>query len=245
MNIKKICLISLFSCFFMWGQAIQKPDTIATKHGKVIIHFIGHGSLYLDYKGKIIHIDPFSKVGDYTTLPKADLILVTHNHYDHFDVDAISKITKDITSMIFTEACEKEGKYKGKAEVLKNGDKKEIMGITIEAVPAYNIVNKRPDENPFHPVGEGNGYVLNIDGKRIYIAGDTENIPEMAALKDIDIAFLPVNMPYTMTPEMAADAALKFNPKILYPYHFGETDLTKLGELLANSNIEIRIRDMK
>lgn len=245
MNIRKICLLSLFSCFLMLSFAAQKPDTIATKRGKLIIHFVGHGSLYLDYKGQIIHIDPFSKVGDYASLPKADLILITHSHYDHFDADASAKVTKESTKVIFTEGCEKEGKIKCQTLTMKNGDKKEFNNIAIEAVPAYNIANKRPDGNPFHPKGEGNGYVLTIDDKRIYIAGDTENIPEMADLKDIDVAFLPMNLPYTMTPEMVADAAMKFSPRILYPYHFGDTDVTKLSELLANTKIEIRIREMK
>ncbi len=245
MNARKICFISLFSCFFALSYAVQKPDTIATRHGNLIINFVGHGSLFLNYKDQIIHIDPFSKLLDYGTLPKADLILITHSHYDHFDMDAIGKITKASTQMVFTEECEKAGKYNSKREIMKNGDKKEVSGISIEAVPAYNILNKRPDGNPFHPKGEGNGYILTIDGKRIYIAGDTENIPEMADLKNIDIAFLPMNLPYTMTPEMVADAVLKFNPKILYPYHFGDTDVTKLSELLANSKIEVRIREMK
>lgn len=245
MNARKICFTSLLSCFFMLSYAAQKPDTIATKHGKLIIQFLGHGSLYLEFKGQIIQIDPFSKVADYATLPKADLILITHNHYDHFDAEASGKITKESTQVAFTEGCEKEGKIKGKTLTMKNGDKKEFKDVTIEAIPAYNIANKRPDGNPFHPKGEGNGYVLTIDGKRIYIAGDTENIPEMADLKDIDIAFLPMNLPYTMTPEMVADAVQKFNPKILYPYHFGDTDITKLTELLVNSKTEVRIRDMK
>lgn len=245
MNVRKICFTSLLSCFFMLSFAAQKPDTIATKHGKLIIHFVGHGSLYLEYKGQFIHIDPFSKVGDYATFPKADLILITHSHYDHLDAEASAKITKESTQIVFTEGCEKEGKIKGKTMTMKNGDKKDFNEISVEAVPAYNIANKRPDGNPFHPKGEGNGYVITIDGKRVYIAGDTENIPEMASLKDIDIAFLPMNLPYTMTPEMVADAVSKFNPKILYPYHFGDTDISKLTELLANSKVEVRIKDMK
>jgi L-ascorbate metabolism protein UlaG (beta-lactamase superfamily) len=229
----------------MLGHAVQKPDTIATRHGNIIIHFLGHGSLCLEFKDQFFYIDPFSKVADYTSLPKADLILVTHSHYDHFDMEAIDKIKAGKTLMIFTEGCQQTGKYNGPAETMKNGDKKEISGIEIEAVPAYNIINKRPDGNPFHPKGEGNGYIFTINNMRIYIAGDTENIPEMEGLKDIDIAFLPMNLPYTMTPEMVTDAALKFKPKILYPYHYGDTDVTKLTELLADSKIEIRIRDMK
>jgi L-ascorbate metabolism protein UlaG (beta-lactamase superfamily) len=160
-------------------------------------------------------------------------------------MEAIDKIKQEKTLMVFTEACQQTDKYKGPAGIMKNGDKKELLGIEIEAVPAYNINNKRPDGNPFHPKGEGNGYILTFDHTRIYIAGDTENIPEMENIKNIDIAFLPMNLPYTMTPEMVADAALKFKPKILYPYHYGNTEVTKLNEILAGSKIELRIRDMK
>ena len=126
------------------------------------------------------------------------------------------------------------------------GEADTVDSIRIEAVPAYNIVNRRPDGTPFHPRGTGNGYVLTFGDTRVYVAGDTENIPEMKALKNIDIAFLPVNLPYTMSPEMAADAARAFRPKILYPYHYGETDLSKLKDALGSErDIEIRIRDMK
>ncbi len=130
---------------------------------------------------------------------------------------------------------------------MKNNDSKTIQGIEVEAVPAYNVVHKRDNGEPFHSKGNGNGYVLTLGDKRIYIAGDTENIPEMKDLKNIDIAFLPMNLPYTMTLEMAA-AAKMFDPKILYPYHFGETDTGKLVELLKDmpgTDIEVRIRKMK
>ncbi|HPY51295.1 MAG TPA: MBL fold metallo-hydrolase, partial [Sedimentisphaerales bacterium] len=121
-----------------------------------------------------------------------------------------------------------------------------VDGLKIEAVPAYNIVHKRPDGDPFHPKGNGNGYVVTFGKQRVYIAGDTENIPEMKDLKQIDIAFLPMNLPYTMTPEMVADAARVFAPKILYPYHYGQTDPNELVKLLADDkNIEVRIRKMR
>lgn len=128
---------------------------------------------------------------------------------------------------------------------MNNGDVKSVQGLTIEAVPAYNIVHMRSEGNPFHPKGNGNGYVITFGDKKVYVAGDTENIPEMKQLKGIDIAFLPMNLPYTMTPEMAADAARGFQPKILYPYHFGETDVAKLQALLKDEKgIEIKLRKM-
>jgi L-ascorbate metabolism protein UlaG (beta-lactamase superfamily) len=129
---------------------------------------------------------------------------------------------------------------------MNNGDVKTVEGLKIEAVPAYNIVHKRDTGQPFHPKGIGNGYIITFGGKRVYVAGDTENTPEMKSLKNIDIAFLPMNIPYTMTPEMVADAAKAFKPKILYPYHFGETDTSKLVSLLKETpEIEVRIRKMK
>jgi L-ascorbate metabolism protein UlaG (beta-lactamase superfamily) len=129
---------------------------------------------------------------------------------------------------------------------MENGDTTQVSGIGIEAVPAYNVVGKRPDGRPFHPKGSGNGYIMTFGGTRVYVAGDTENTPEMKQLRRIDIAFLPMNLPYTMTPEMVADAALTFRPKILYPYHFGETDTARLVELLKGTPaVEVRIRKMK
>jgi len=127
-----------------------------------------------------------------------------------------------------------------------NGDLKTVEGLKIEAVPAYNLVHKRETGQPFHPKGSGNGYIITFGDKRVYIAGDTENISEMKGLKNIDIAFLPMNLPYTMTPEMVADAAKAFKPKILYPYHFGETDTSRVVSLLKGTpEVEVRIRRMK
>jgi L-ascorbate metabolism protein UlaG (beta-lactamase superfamily) len=130
--------------------------------------------------------------------------------------------------------------------VMKNGDVKTVAGLKIEAVPAYNIVHKRSGGQPFHPKGRGNGYVITFGKTRVYIAGDTENTPEMKQLKKIDIAFLPMNLPYTMTPEMVADAALALKPKVLYPYHYGRTDPQELVKLLKDAKeIEVRVRKLQ
>jgi len=130
--------------------------------------------------------------------------------------------------------------------VMKNGDTKSVDGLTVEAVPAYNIVSKRENGQPYHPKGSGNGYIITFGDKRVYIAGDTENIPEMKGFKNIDIAFLPMNLPYTMTPERVADAANMIRPKVLYPYHTGETDIAKLAALMKDQKgIEVRIRRMQ
>ena len=222
------------------SQINFETDVIETPKGKLTLHFIGHGTLMLDFNGTIIHIDPWSKLADYTKLPKADFILVTHHHGDHLDSAAIASITKKNSQLIVSKPVFESLKS---GIVLNNGDIKTLAGITIEATPAYNST---PGRDKFHPKGRDNGYVITMANKRVYIAGDTENIPEMAALKNIDIAFLPMNQPYTMLPEQVVASVEMFNPKILYPYHYGETDLTKLTELMAKyPNTEVRIRKME
>ncbi|MBI5558114.1 MAG: MBL fold metallo-hydrolase [Deltaproteobacteria bacterium] len=244
---KKIhILIMFFILMFPFSAPAQQQfatDVIPTPAGDARITFLGHGTLMLAFAGKIIHIDPFSKVADYATLPRADIILLTHDHYDHLDPQALKLVRTTKSVVILTEASAKQ--LQG-GIVMHNGEEKTVQGVKIEAVPAYNLVHRRDDGQPFHPKGDGNGYVLTLGGKRIYIAGDTENIPEMKALRDIDVAFLPMNLPYTMTPEMAAEAAKSFQPKILYPYHFGETDPMKLEDLLKDAKgIELRIRNLQ
>lgn len=222
--------------------ALEK-DTIPTSAGTLEVTFVGHGSLYFGFGGKVIHVDPFGKLADYTKLPKADLVLVTHAHGDHLDATALAAIRKPDTRILVAKAC--AGKVDG-ATVLENGETQTLAGVTVEAVPAYNLVHTRPDGTPFHPKGEGNGYVVTFGGTRVYVAGDTENVPEMKAMKAIDVAFLPMNLPYTMTPEMVSDAVRAFGPRILYPYHFGETDTSRLVALLADvKGTEVRIRKMK
>jgi L-ascorbate metabolism protein UlaG (beta-lactamase superfamily) len=219
-----------------------ETDVFPTSAGDLSVTFLGHASLLLTFNGKNIFIDPFGQVADYTNLPKADLILCTHEHGDHLDLKALAAIRTPATRLVLNPA--------GAAQVdgaiaMRNGDKKTVGGLQIEAVPAYNILHKREDGNLYHPKENGNGYILTFGDKRLYLAGDTENIPEMKNLQAIDIAFLPMNLPYTMTPEMVAEAARMFMPGILYPYHFGNTDTSKLVELLkADKGIEIRIRNM-
>jgi L-ascorbate metabolism protein UlaG (beta-lactamase superfamily) len=224
------------------GPTLEK-DTIPTSGGDLEVTFVGHGSLIFGFDGKVIHVDPFGKLADYGTLPKADLVLITHAHGDHLDAAALAAVRMPETSILVAPAC--EGKVEG-AKLLRNGETATVDGITVEAVPAYNLVHKRPDGSPFHPKGEGNGYVVTFGKTRVYVAGDTENVPEMKALAAIDVAFLPMNLPYTMTPEMVADAVRGFGPRILYPYHFGDTDTSRLLGLLADlKGTEVRIRKMK
>lgn len=224
-------------------QVYIAPDVYrATDTDSLSITVVGHGSLMFEYEGKIIHVDPFSKVADYTKLPKADLILLTHEHYDHLDPDAIAAIKKDSTQFIVSKVC---NKILGYGSVIQNGEKTSFADVTIEAVPAYNIVNKNPDGGFYHPKGRGNGYILTFGDLRVYVAGDTENIPEMDRLKDtIDIAFMPKNLPYTMTDEMFADAAHKVAPKYLYPYHMNEFNKEKIASLINDDKIKIIVKPM-
>lgn len=219
-----------------------ETDILDTSEGPLKIIFIGHGSLMMSFAGNIIHIDPYSELADYSKMPRADLIIMTHEHHDHLDPVALEAVRTENTKVVLTAIC---AESVGGGIVMQNGDVQTIDGLKIEAVPAYNLVHMRSEGVPFHPKGAGNGYVISFGDKRVYVAGDTENIPEMNDLKNIDCAFLPMNLPYTMTPEMAADAARVFKPKILYPYHFGDTDTSELVALMKDTpEIEVRIRKM-
>lgn len=243
MRILMVMLMVFNSAMLLAQPQTFEVDTFQTAAGKLSITFIGHGTLMLAWRDKIIHVDPVGREADYSQLPRADLMLVTHEHGDHLDPNVLQQISQPTTKIILTAKCFQKF---GQGLVMKNGDTKKIHGIKIAAVPAYNLEHRRKDGTPFHPRGEGNGYIIEYGGKRIYIAGDTENVPEMKQLRHIDIAFLPMNLPYTMTPEMVADAARAFRPKILYPYHCGETDPQRLVELLRDmKDIEIRIRQMQ
>jgi len=221
-------------------RPVFTEDSIPTKSGDLWITFLGHASLMFTWEGLVVHIDPVSAEADYALLPKADIILVTHDHFDHLDPGAISQLRRPSTEFI--------GNPGSKAKihnltVLKNGEKTSIQGVGIEAVPAYNITGMRAEGVPFHPRDVGNGYVLTFADVRVYVAGDTENTPEMKALTHIDAAFMPMMRPYTMSPEMIADAARAMRPKILYPYHTKDTDADKLRALLKDlPEIDVRFR---
>ncbi len=244
MQHKTLILLVLLAVFTTLATAADfQADTIKTSGGNLVVTSIGHGTLMFTFNDQIIHIDPVSMYADYSLLPKADIILITHEHGDHLDSKAIEKISQDNTKLVVTAQV---AESLGEGIVMQNGDKQTVNGITIKAVPAYNIVAKRDNGQPFHPKGIGNGYVLSFGDKKVYVAGDTENIPEMAELEDIYCAFLPMNLPYTMSPEMVAAAARIIKPAILYPYHFGSTDTNELLELLKDEKqIEIRIRKLQ
>ena len=215
-------------------------DTFTTKNGKTVkFRALVHSSIRIEYDGKEIMVDPVTKLGDkiidYKSMPKADYIFVTHEHFDHLDTAAIKALTGDNTQLITNHRC---AETLGYGHIMGNGDMLQLADdITVEAVPAYNTTK---DHQQFHPKGRDNGFILTLDGLRVYIAGDTEDIPEMADIKNIDIAFLPCNQPYTMTPEQLVRAAKIINPKVLFPYHYGDTDISCIPAQL--SGIDVRIR---
>ena len=216
-------------------------DVFKTKSGKTLkFYALVHASMRIEYDGREIEIDPVTKLGnktiDYTAMPKADYIFVTHEHGDHFDKEALKQLTGEKTQLITNKRC---AEMLGYGEIMVNGQSSTFNDITVEAVPAYNISEGRTQ---FHPKGRDNGYILTIDGLRIYIAGDTEDIPEMQDIKDIDIAFLPCNQPYTMTTEQLVKAAKTVKPKVLFPYHYGQTDVKGIPAQLKDYGIDVRIR---
>lgn len=217
-------------------------DVFNTKSGKAVkFHALVHATIRIEYDGKEIEIDPVTKLGnkviDYAAMPKADYLFVTHEHGDHFNQEAIKILSDEKTRFITNKRC---AEMYGSGDVMANGDLIQIAeDFTVEAVPAYNMSEGRTQ---FHPKGRDNGYILTIDGLRIYIAGDTEDIPEMSAIKDIDIAFLPCNQPYTMTTEQLVRAARIVKPKVVFPYHYGQTDVSGVPSQLQGDGIEVRIR---
>lgn len=221
-----------------------EQDIIPAPDGKEVkITFLQHASLLLEYNGLHIYSDPVSNFDDctidYTKLPQADLILVSHDHYDHLDLAAIDDILSPDTKIVCNPTSAEKIEN---ATVMKNGDTLKILSnIDIEAVAAYNITEGHLQ---FHPRHRDNGYILTQGGLRIYIAGDTEDTPDAYSIKNIDVAFLPVNQPYTMTLEQASKLARGIAPAILYPYHYTDTDIAQLPKLLSNTNIDVRLRQM-
>ena len=241
-------VVNLKGGILAWSKA-EKPvttdtyevDVFKTKSGKTLkFYALVHASIRIEYDGREIEIDPVTKLGnktiDYTAMPKADYIFVTHEHGDHFDKEALKQLTGEKTQLITNKRC---AEMLGYGEIMVNGQSSTFNDITVEAVPAYNISEGRTQ---FHPKGRDNGYILTIDGLRIYIAGDTEDIPEMQDIKDIDIAFLPCNQPYTMTTEQLVKAAKTVKPKVLFPYHYGQTDVKGIPAQLKDYGIDVRIR---
>ena len=246
------CLVAVLGLTTACAQKSYEVDEFKTKSGKTVkFHALMHACIRIEMDGKEIQIDPVAKLGDrtvdYAAMPKADYIFVTHEHGDHYDAKSIKQLTGEKTQLVMNKRCADmygAGKVMvrsalGTLRSAKNGDKLQLADISVEAVPAYNYTE---GHTQFHPKGRDNGYILTIDGLRIYIAGDTEDIPEMSKIKDIDIAFLPCNQPYTMTPDQFIRAAKVIKPKVLFPYHYGQTDLSGVPAALKGTGIDVRIR---
>ncbi len=221
------------------AQPRRPVEEFQTSAGTLTITPIRHASMMIQAGGQVIHVDPWSQ-GNYDGLPKAGLILITDIHGDHLDPKAIALVKKEDTRILAPKAV---AATVTEATVISNGETQKIGPWTIEAVPMYNLKRGPSEGKLFHDKGRGNGYVLTYGGKRIYIAGDTENIPEMRALKNIDVAFIPMNLPYTMPPEEAAAAVRAFSPKVVYPYHYRGSDTTVFKNALKDTNIDVRLRD--
>ncbi len=251
-------VVELSNGFNGWtgaGKSVTKDavDMFLTDNGTIVrTYCIKHGTVRIQIGNKWIYVDPVTKaaqpVTDYSNMPKADIILITHEHGDHLDTQAISQLMKSSTMPITNQRSNAQLGGDGKSVVMKNGDHLTLAApvrIKLEAVPAYNT---GADKQQFHPKGRDNGYIINIPAEapgkafRIYIAGDTEDIPELTDIKDIDIAFLPCNLPYTMSPEQLVKAAKTVKPTVLFPYHYGQTDMQQVVKMLDGSGIDVRIR---
>ncbi len=224
------------------AAALAAPATeeFKTSAGVLKMTPIQHGSLTLEAGGQVIEVDPaISGFGaappDFSKVPKADLVLITDIHDDHLDPASLAKVRKQGTTVVIPGAAASKVPD---GVIMKNGETKKFGAWTVEAIPMYNLKN-----GPYHEKGRGNGYIVTYGGLRVYIAGDTEGIPEMRALKNIDVAFIPMILPYTMSPADAADAVKAFHPKVVYPYHYGESDLKVFEAALKGTGIDVRIRN--
>jgi len=233
-----VLVLSLALTAALVSAQAATPLEFETGAGRLTIHPIGHGSLYFAFNDVTIHVDPYSRAGDYSVLPKADQIWITHDHGDHLDLRAIEAISTPETAIIA------DGVSAGKIDrpnviALANGETIELGGVRLEAVPAYNLVRERSPGQKFHPEGMYNGYIATFGDFRVYIAGDTECFPEMKAFGPIDVAFIPINLPFTMSPEEAVGCIKVIAPKIVVPYHQGNSDPNVVADGLAGSGIEV------
>ncbi len=217
-------------------------DTLSSSAGPITIHPVSHASFVIDWNDKTIFVDPVGGPDAYAAYAKADLVLITHTHHDHLDSETLTGVMTPSTQIVAPDTVAKEFPD-DRMSILANGESLQWQGVSIEAVPMYNLTE---DRKMFHPIGDGNGYVVTLGGTRLYIAGDTEDIPEMRALKNIDAAFICMNLPYTMDVEHAADAVREFKPKVVYPYHYrgkgGMSDIDEFTTLVSKAEgIEVRL----
>lgn len=237
-----LLLAAVFLCSAMAASAQTRAplagDHIGTSQGDLVTHPVKHASFVMQWNGKTIYVDPVGGAEPYAGLPGPDIILITDIHPDHLNADTLAGMKG--TSVVAPQAVYDQAPDNTKdmiTTILKNGDKVTVDGIGIEAMPMYNITEERLQ---YHEKGRGNGYLLTLGDERVYIAGDTEAIPEMLALENIDVAFIPMNLPYTMTVEQAAEAVRTFKPAIVYPYHYRGSDVEEFKRLVGDAS-EVRL----
>lgn len=235
--------ITLLSFSFGFAQLSGDPDRIETEQGDLVIHPVLHGTVIFEWNGQTVYMDPWGSANLYDDKPAPDVILITHPHGDHLSPETLASLDTENTSFYVPQAVADQmpEEYLSQTTVIANGESMEYEGITINAVPMYNL----PEEDARHAKGWGNGYVLSMGGKDVYISGDTEGIPEMRNLKGIDVAFVCMNLPYTMDINQASDAVLDFEPVIVYPYHHRGQDIEEFKALVdaGGKNIEVRLKN--
>lgn len=226
--------------------AAQEPTTFdfETDAGTLNVTPLGHASVLLELGDMVIHIDPWSNVADYSAQPDADWVWVTHEHGDHLDVEAIGEITKDGTQFLMDSRTAEASGLTENVTIVANGESLEVDGINIITVPAYNVVRERDNGQKYHPEGWYNGFVLEIGDFRMHFGGDTECVPEFAEVGPLNVSFLPINLPFTMPPEEAAACYRVLNPEIAIPYHQGDFDPQIVADMLADTDINVRVLEL-
>ena len=225
------------------ADATLSGDRVPTSQGDLVIHPINHATLAMSWNHMVIYADPVGGAKRFEGLPRPNLIVLTDIHGDHLSAETLKALATENTALVAPPAVASQlpADLKARTTILTNGETKVVSTITIEAIPMYNTT---PERNHFHAKGRGNGYMLTLGDKRVYLSGDTEDIPEMRALKNIDVAFVCMNLPYTMTVEQAASAVREFRPKIVYPYHYKGSDVEKFKKLVGNDvGVDVRLRD--
>ncbi len=238
-----VAVLTAFSAPAVMGQGMVNGDHIATDNGDLVIQPLNHATFAMGWDGKTIYVDPVGGAARFAGLPNPDLILVTDIHGDHLDAATLAAVVGEDTVLVAPAAVAGQfaDSLRQKTRILANGEEITVLGISIEGIPMYNLTEERLR---YHDKGRGNGYVATFGGTRVYISGDTEDIPEMRALDDIDVAFVCFNLPYTMTEDQAASAVREFAPDVVYPYHYRGNDVDKFSALVgADSGIEVRLRE--
>lgn len=243
---KLTSILSILCCLFVMTANAQRPslDVIETDNGELTIQPIQHGTLVLSWNGNNVYIDPTGGAEAFKGIESPDVILITHAHGDHMDIETLKALDTEEATMIVPQSVAEElpDDFSKQLVILANGENTSQSNFEVRAVPMYNLPD---DESARHQKGWGNGYVMNFGGKNVYVSGDTEDIPEMRSLENIDVAFVCMNLPYTMDINQAASAVLDFEPDIIYPYHYRGQDTEKFKQLVRQKNkeIDVRLRD--